>query len=89
MLTGLYMCYSMLFPPSSQYHSSIITRANLSCADAIEFQYYSATLAKFPPVCCHCGGPEESLVEDELVRDLKQGKQVVRPICFLCRSDGK
>ena len=83
-----YTCGSILFPPASPYHSSIITRANLLCRDPVEPQYYSATLVKFPPVCSHCGAPEGALVEDEVVRDLKQRKQVVRPICFLCRSDG-
>ena len=29
------------------------------------------------------------LAEDELVRSLKDEYAVVRPICFLCRSDGK
>lgn len=84
-----YTCGSTLFPESSEYHSSIVTQVNLSCADDIEPQYYSATLVKFPPVCCHCGGSEETLVEDELIRDLKQRKQVVRPICCFCRSEGK
>ena len=91
MITDLepdFTCGSMLFPPASQYHSSIVVRVNLSCVDNIEPQYYSATLVKFPPVCCRCGAPEETLFEDELVRDLKQRKQVVRPICFLCRSEG-
>ena len=61
-------------------HSSIVTRANLTCCDCIEAQYYSSSLIKFKPVCSHCGGPEETLVEDELVRTLKERKQVVRPM---------
>ena len=88
-LESSYTCGSILFPPASPYHSSIVTRANLSCRDCVEPQYYSASLIKFKPVCSHCGGPEETLVEDELVRSLKETKQVVRPICFFCRSDGK
>ena len=84
-----YTCGSILFPPTSPYHSSIVTRANLTCRDFVEAQYYSSSLIKFKPVCSHCGGPEETLVEDELVRTLKKRKQVVRPICFLCRSEGK
>ena len=35
---------------------------------------------KFPPICSHCEAPEDALVKDEVVRDLKQRKQVVRPI---------
>jgi len=80
-----FTCGSMLFPLPSEHHSSIVVRVNLSCADNIE----CATLVKFPPICCYCGAPEEMLVEDDVVRDLKQQKQVVRPICFLCRSQGK
>ena len=41
------------------------------------------------PVCWFCGSPEEMLAEDELMRSLKDEYAVVRPICFLCRSDGK
>ena len=88
-LESSYTCGSILFPPTSPYHSTIVTRANLSCRDRVEAQYYSATLIKFKPVCSHCGLPEEALVEDELVRSLKERKQVVQPICFLCRSEGK
>ena len=42
-----YTCGCMLFPPSSEYHSSIVTRVNLSCADLMESQYYSAIRTKF------------------------------------------
>lgn len=79
-LEDLYTCGSVLFPPASEYHSTIIVRATLSCEDAVEPQYYSTRVVNFPPVCSHCGSPEETLVEDEVVRHLKQRKQVVRPI---------
>ena len=88
-LEDSYTCGCVLFPPTSPHHSTIVSRANISCRDCIEAQYYSASLVKFKPVCSHCGGPEETLVEDELVRDLKQRKEVVRPICCLCRTEGK
>ena len=67
----------------------------------IETQYYSATLVSFPPVCYYCGCGEESLVcyycgcgEESLVVDedtqkLKEQYAVVRPLCFLCKSEGK
>ena len=84
-----FTCGSILFPPLSPYHSTIIVRTNITCQNPIEAQYYSCRLVNFPPVCSHCGAPEEALVEDQLVRDLKQRKQIVRPICFLCRADGK
>ena len=63
----------ILFPPTSPYRSTIVTRENLSCRDCVEAQYYSACLIKFKPVCSHCGGPEETLVEDKLV----QGKKAI------------
>ena len=84
-----YTCGSILFPPNSPYYSSIITRVNLSCHGCVEAQYYSACLVKFKPVCSHCSCPEETLAEDDLVCTLKQSKQVVGPICFICRSEGK
>ena len=68
-------CGSILLPPTSPYHSSIVTMANLTCRDYTEAQYYSSPLIKFKSVCSHCGGPEETSVEDELV--LKERKQVV------------
>ena len=88
-LESSYTCGSILFPPTSPYHSTIVTRANLSCRDCAEAQYYRATLIKFKLVCSHFGLPEETLVEDQLVHTLKERKQIVWPICFLCRSEGK
>lgn len=35
-----YTCGSVLFPPTSPYHSSIVTRVNLTCHDCVEAQYY-------------------------------------------------
>ena len=70
-----YTCGSVLFPPSSKYHSTIIARASLTCQDPVEPQYYSTRTANF--LCSLCGGPKETLVEDEVVRNLKQRKQVV------------
>ena len=88
-LESNYTCESSLFSPISLYHSSIVTRANLTCHDCVDAQYYSSPLIKFKPVCSHCGGPEETIIEDEIVCTLKDRKQVVRPICFLCWSEGK
>ena len=62
-----YSCGSVLFPPTSMYHNTIVTRANLTCRDPVEPQYYSTRLVNFPPVCSHCGSPEETLIENELV----------------------
>lgn len=76
-LESSYTCGIILFPPTSPYHSTIVIRANLSCRDCVEAQYYSACLIKFKPVCSHCGGSEETLVEGELVHTLKERKQVV------------
>ena len=55
----------------------------------MEAKYYSSSCTTFPPVCWYCASPEETLADDELVQDLRGQFAVVRPICFLCRSDGK
>ena len=83
-----YTCGSVLFPPDSPLHDSIVVRHNCCCADPIEAAYYSATLKKFPPVCFYYGMGEEGLVM-EGVAELQQQYSVVRPLCFLCQSDGK
>ena len=85
----LYVCGSFLFLPDSMYHSTIVVRQALSCEEHVEVQYYSSTLCSFPPVCYHCGGPEETLLNNEEVLELKKQFAIVRPICFLCRSSGK
>ena len=59
------------------------------CVDPVETQYYSATLVSFPLVCYYCGIDEESLVEDDEIERLRSEFAVVRPLCFLCKSDGK
>ena len=85
----LYTCGSVLFPPTSPHHSTIVVRQALTCNDPVEAQYYSATLVSFPPVCYYCGMAEETLVNDDEFRELKQQYSVVRPICFMCKSQGK
>ena len=85
----LYTCGSSLFPSSSCYYDSVAVRQSLSCADPVEVQYYSATLVSFPNVCFYCGASEETLIEDEYVRNLRKEYAIVRPICFLRRSSGK
>ena len=44
----LYTCGSVLFCPTSPYHSTIVVCQALRCSDPIEAQYYSATLVSFP-----------------------------------------
>ena len=85
----MYTCGSELFPPESPLHDTVICRQPLNCCDTMETQYFSSVCAKFPPVCYFCGSPEETLAEDECAQTLKTQYAVVRPICFLCRSDGK
>ena len=55
----------------------------------METQYYSATLVSFPPVCYYCGTGEECLVEDDSIHELRKEYAVLRPICFLCKAEGK
>ena len=46
-------------------------------------------LVSFPPVCYYYGAVEEALIEDDDTRKLKLEYAVVRPLCFLCKSEGK
>lgn len=77
-----YTCGSFLFPPDSAYNSTKC----LTCQDPVEVQYYSSTMISFPPVCY---APEETLLNDSEIMDLKKQFAIVCPICFLCRSNGK
>jgi hypothetical protein len=87
--THVYTCGSILFPPESPLHHTIVCRQTLSCSSPMETQYYSGAATAFPPVCWYCASPEETLTNDDFMEDLKSQFAVVRPICFLCRSDGK
>ncbi len=51
----VYTCGSFLFPPDSDYSSTIVIRQALTCQDPI---------VAFPPVCFHCGAPEETLLNN-------------------------
>ena len=84
-----YVCGSPLLPSSSPYFDSIVVRQSLLCTDPVEVQYYSSTLMSFPSICFYCGTPEEALVDDSGIQELRLQYTVVRPICFLCRSSGK
>ena len=59
------------------------------CINPIECQYYSSKLVSFPPVCYYCGISEESFVEDDEIQQLREEYAVVRPLCFLCKAEGK
>ena len=83
----MYSCGCELFPPDHPLCSTVIVR-QANCSEPMESQYYSATCVSFPPVCLFCSSPE-MLAEDEIVSTLKNEFAVVRPICFLCRADGK
>lgn len=78
-----------MFPPSSPLVDMVVVRQNIGCTTTLEAQYYSATLVSFPPACYYCGTGEECLVEDESICDLRKEYAVVRPICFLRKSEGK
>ncbi len=84
-----FTCGCALFPPSSALVDTVLSKQNIGCIDPIETQYYSATLVSFPPLCYYCGACEESLVEDDLMHQLRTEYAVVRPICSLCKSSGK
>ena len=85
----LFLCGMPLFNPESPVHKTIVVRQKPTCVSPIEAQYYSAKLVKLPAVCYWCGGPEETLVYDEQFTELQRKFQVVRPICFPCRSQQK
>ena len=78
----MYTCGSSLFPHENY---GIVVREVLVCAS----QYYSAALVHFPSVCYHCGLREESLIENDEIKELKKMYALVYPLCFVCLSDGK
>ena len=84
-----YTCRAAVFPPSSPLADTVVVRQNIGCPNPMEAQYYSATLVSFPPVCYFCAVGEECLVEDDSIRELRKEYAVVRPICFLCKAEGK
>lgn len=85
----LYTCGMPLFPGESPLHSTIVARQKLTCSSPIEAQYYSAKLVTLPCVCYWCGGAEETIVFDDLYTQLQREYQVVRPLCFMCKSENK
>jgi hypothetical protein len=64
-----YTCGSFLFPPTYDYSSTIVVRQSLTCEDPVEVQYYSSTMVDFPPMCYHCGAPEETLLNDSEIME--------------------
>ncbi len=85
----IYTCGSAIFTPASQLMDTVVVRQNIGCINPVETQYYSATLVSFPPVCYYCGVEEECFVEDDTIEQLRSEYAVVRPLCFLCKNDGK
>ena len=85
----LYTCGSALLPPDSAYANNIIVREAIVCSSYLEPQYYSSTLVHFPPICYYCGLGEDSLVNDDELKELKEMYAVVYPICFICQSNDK
>ena len=85
--SGVYTCGCQLFQPGSSLHDAVICRQALTCKETMETQYYSSVCVSFPPVCWFCGCPE-MLTDDEFLQNLRT-EYIVRPICFLCRSEGK
>ena len=84
----LYTCGSALLPPESAY-ANIIVREAIVCSLYLESQYNSSKLVHFQPVCYYCGLGEDTLVNDDDIKKLRENYAVVYPICFLCKSDGK
>ena len=85
----LYTCGASLFPEDAAPVKSVVVQQVIVCSSLIECQYYSSVLVSFPSVCCFCGMGEESLVNDDEMKELKQSYAVVYPISFLCKGDGK
>ena len=83
-----YSCGCQLFPSGSPFHTTIVCQQAMSCNDLMETQYYSSSCISFPSVCWFCTMPEETLVNDDFIQNLRCEYAIVRPICFLCRSNG-
>ena len=82
----LYTCSASLFPEDAALVNSVVVRQAIVCSSPIEAQYYSSVLVSFPSVCYFCGMGEESLVNDDEMKELKQSYAVVYPIFFLVRG---
>ena len=92
--TQVYTCGSILFPPESPLHRTIVCRQTLTCQSPMETHYYSGVATTFPPVCWFCASPEEMLTNDEfsmllydlsvffvarMANDLQHGEQIMSP----------
>ena len=47
------------------------------------------SIGTFPPVCYYCGLGEETLVDNDEMKELRTSYAVVLPLCFICKSEGK
>ena len=86
----IFVCGSSLFPESAKYHATIVVREALTCDSTVEISYYGAKMVKLPVICIHCGGSSNSpIAEDAIITELRKQFQRVRPICVVCKTNGK
>ena len=62
--------YTVVVPEDAAVVNSVVVRQEIVCSLHIECQYYSSILVSFLSVCYFCGMGEESLVNDDEMKEL-------------------
>ena len=92
-----YICGHLLFPTSDTSHrlkdSTIVQRINLTCADAVEKEYYNPLDSKrshfqTETICALCTSKEEILFQADLEKlNVTEGYPCL-PLCQACNKSG-
>lgn len=69
----------------------MVVREAINCTTEVETSYFSTSLKHYlPPVCVHCGSVDSLLDDtDPYISGLFEQYSIVRPICQICKNNGK
>lgn len=69
----------------------MVGREAINCTTEVETSYFSTSLNHYlPPVCVHCGSVDSLLDDtDPYISGLFEQYSIVRPICQICKNNGK
>ena len=79
-----YVCGAPLMPGDYQLSAKAAVRTDLTCADDVERQYFSARRV-FPAVCYCCGSRDPLNIPEET----RRLHQTIHPVCRDCQAKGK
>ena len=82
----MYTCGSAIFTPGSQLVDTVVVRQNIGCINPVEAQYLWSLSHLFVIIAVL---KKSRFVEDDTIQQLQTEYAVVRPLCFLCKNDGK